>query len=158
MQDIVEKTCICNVSQSVKHIGMSKKAIEKIVFFVLHQLNIVGSISINYIGDVRMRTLNRIYRGKDRTTDVLSFAAQEGDMCIPHDDLGDIFISVKQIERQAKEFRVSYKEESARMLVHGILHLLGYDHVKAVEAKKMFGLQEQFLEDIFNGAVYAKKN
>ena len=142
----VSKQSVCNVYKTVNNIGMSKKAIQHIVFFVLDDLGVTGSVSVNYIGDAKMQTLNKRYRGKNSTTDVLSFAAQEGDdMFFPNDDLGDIFISVKQIERQAKEYGVPYKEEATRMVVHGVLHLLGYDHIKPRDAKKMFGLQEKFV-------------
>jgi probable rRNA maturation factor len=147
---------ICNVYQTVASIGISKKTIQEIVFFVLGELGISGSVSITFVGEMRMRTLNRSYRGKDRVTDVLSFAAQEGDMPLPHTDLGDMFIAPKQIARQAKMYAVPYKEEMARMIVHGVLHLLGYDHERPRDAKKMFALQNAFLEHICNGDVYGK--
>ncbi len=104
-------------------------------------------LSIHLIGDDRMRTLNRLHRGKDSTTDVLSFPLVEyegvdGFVSPVMMEGGDIFISVKQIERQAKEFHISYKEEFMRMLVHGILHVFGYDHITKKQAAEMFPLQE----------------
>ncbi len=108
-----------------------------------------GTISVHVIGDLRMKELNRVHRGKNKTTDVLSFSAKEGKWGgKQEDDLGDIFISAVQIRRQAKVWKVSAAEEFTRMLVHGVLHILGYDHMKKKEAKIMFGKQERYLEAI----------
>ena len=147
----------CNIYQTVAKIGMPKKTIQEIVFFVLSQLGVSGSVSIIFIGDMRMRTLNRVYRGKDHTTDVLSFAAQEGDMPVEHTDLGDICISPNKIKKQAKEYEVPFQEEMARMIVHGVLHLLGYDHERPADAKKMFALQNKYMEHIFHQKIYGKR-
>jgi len=90
--------------------------------------------------------MNFQYRGKDRTTDVLSFGLYEGESSRAQgNELGDIFICVPQIIRQARRFSVSTKEEFIRMLVHGILHLLGYDHETSSDATRMFELQEKLL-------------
>lgn len=153
-QDRVQSSC--NIYQTVSKIGISKQTVRHVVFFVLDALHIQGSVSVSFIGDRRMRTLNRHYRGKDATTDVLSFAAQEGDMPYMHDDLGDMFISPEKIRRQAKEYGVSFKEEMVRMIVHGVLHLLGYDHIQSEDAKKMFALQDAYIKQILNGRVYDK--
>ena len=94
-----------------------------------------------------MRTLNRVYRKKDYTTDVISFAITETAFPGVHNaqDLGDIFIATHQINRQARKNGISYKEELIRMLVHGILHLAGYDHIKKKDAKIMLPLQEKLV-------------
>lgn len=136
----------CTVYHTVAQVGMSKKNITQTVTFVLAQLGeLEAEVSVHCIGDARMRTLNRQYRGKDKTTDVLSFSTQDTAVVQLGHDRGDIFISVPQIRRQAKEYGVPYREEFTRMLIHGILHLFGYDHVKKNEAKKMFDLQERFV-------------
>lgn len=83
-----------------------------------------SELSVVLTGDAEIRVLNREYRGKDKPTDVLSFPM--GDEYL----LGDIVISVERARSQAAEFGVTYDEELARLLVHGLLHLLGYDHVK----------------------------
>jgi probable rRNA maturation factor len=91
-------------------------------------------VSILFCGDRRMRTLNRRYRRKDRPTDVLSFPSNDG-------LLGDIVISVPYAARQAKRRGESTAREIDRLLLHGFLHLLGYDHetdegeMDALEAK-----------------------
>jgi rRNA maturation RNase YbeY len=119
-----------------------------------------------FVGDQRMRGLNRRYRGKDRTTDVLGFAMREAFM--PHgstnspsrvqsrdasrltpDMLGDVVISVPTAWRQAKEAGRSLDEELAWLLVHGILHLCGYDHERSEkEARRMHRRERMILQSI----------
>jgi probable rRNA maturation factor len=82
-------------------------------------------VSVLFCGDRRMRSLNRRYRGKDRATDVLSFPAGPGGEA---GLLGDIVISVPYARRQARRESVSSGGEMDRLLLHGFLHLLGYDH------------------------------
>jgi len=134
----------CLVYKTIKKSPVSQKYINNIVDSVLKKCQ-VGEVdfSVHLIGDKKMKRLNRQHRGQDKTTDVLSFAMEEGK------DLGDIFISIPQIERQARQFGVSTKEEFTRILIHGILHLLGYDHKKSADAKKMFAMQELLLKKIY---------
>ena len=139
----------CSIYQTVKHVGVQKKQIKNTVFFVLRkQKKQKSEVSVHLVGDKRMHTLNRAFRGKDKTTDVLSFATQEGVHMFDTGDLGDIFLSIPQIKRQARRFGVLYKEELFRMLIHGVLHILGYDHKTKSEASEMFGLQEKYLVEI----------
>jgi probable rRNA maturation factor len=86
-----------------------------------------------------MRTLNRRYRGKDETTDVLSFSLREGRFAsIQPDMLGDIVISIPVAARQARKEGHSIAREIDRLLVHGLAHLLGYDHERGPrEARRM---------------------
>lgn len=100
-----------------------------------------------------MRGLNRRYRGKDRTTDVLAFAMREA--ITPHASrltprpLGDVVISIPTAWRQAKEARRSLDEELACLLVHGILHLCGYDHERGEkEARRMHRRERMILRSI----------
>ena len=84
-------------------------------------------------GDVAVRDLNRRYRGEDAPTDVLSFALREDaeEFVLPPDAslrLGDVVVSLPAARRQAKEAGHSLERELALLLVHGLLHLLGYDH------------------------------
>ncbi len=81
-----------------------------------------GEVSVLFCGDVRMRRLNRDYRGKDRSTDVLAFPAEPGPL------LGDIVVSVPYAARRARRRGEPRSREIDRLLVHGFLHLLGYDH------------------------------
>ena len=134
----------CNVYKTVKTISLSQKTVELVVFSVLTYCKKQGVVSVHFIGDQKMQRLNSMYRGKDNTTDVLSFSTQEGEK-FPgeQDDLGDIFISVPQIHKQAKAYTVTYRSEIIRMMIHGTLHLLGYDHIKKKEAEEMFRIQEE---------------
>jgi len=105
-------------------------------------------------GQHKIRELNKTYRGIDRPTDVLSFPMQEGedtDFTSPPDGivyLGDVVISYPQAQQQAKERRHSVKKEMAVLTIHGILHLLGYDHTDDGEAQRMETRERQILQDI----------
>jgi probable rRNA maturation factor len=95
-------------------------------------------VSVVLVGDAAMRTLNRTYRGKDRTTDVLSFPLDAA----PRDAsgprlLGDIIISVDRARRQAASYDATIRREIERLLIHGILHLLGHDHHRHDERARM---------------------
>ena len=98
------------------------------------------SLSIQFVSERKIKKLNRKYRGVDKVTDVLSFG-------LDGDDLGDIFICCQRIKKQAKIFQVTAKEETARMLTHGVLHLLGFEHRKKIEGREMFLLQEKLLKE-----------
>jgi probable rRNA maturation factor len=92
-----------------------------------------AELSVLLVSDQRMRALNRRYRNKDRATDVLAFPLREGRFSRFRGALlGDVVISMQTAKRQAKEFGHSLCDEIARLLVHGILHLLGYDHERNV--------------------------
>jgi probable rRNA maturation factor len=80
----------------------------------------MGEVSLALVSDARMRALNRKYRGRDKTTDVLSFSADGV--------LGDIVIATGVARRQAREAGHSYQAELRVLALHGLLHLLGYDH------------------------------
>ena len=148
--NIQKKQSECLVFSTVQKTPFAKKQIAHMASFVLQKLNVKGSLSVHCIGDTRMHTLNYHYRGKDRTTDVLSFAAEEGEKFsfVGDRELGDIFISVPQIRRQARGLHISEQEEFCRMLVHGILHILGHDHDRPSRAARMFGIQEDLLSII----------
>ena len=107
-----------------------------------------SSISVLLVGDKRMRQLNLAYRGIDRTTDVLSFSQLEGiSMNRGNADLGDIVISPAQAARQAADRGVSFDQELALLLVHGLLHLIGYDHEKnRYQAGKMKEKEKELLD------------
>ena len=89
-----------------------------------------SELSLELVGDRRMRRLNRMYRKNDRTTDVLAFPMRESHNPCPM-LLGDVVISVPTARRQAKESGRSLGDELAALLVHGVLHLCGYDHERS---------------------------
>ena len=97
-----------------------------------------AELSVVLVADREMRALNRRYRGRDRATDVLSFAQREGPGGAPDGLLGDVVISVDTARRQAAARGDSLGRESERLLIHGVLHLVGYDHERsAAEARRM---------------------
>jgi probable rRNA maturation factor len=97
-------------------------------------------LSVVLVDDAEMQRLNATYRGKDRTTDVLAFSQREGaEAALDPSLLGDVVISIPVADRQARERGTDLERELAELLVHGILHLLGYDHERSpAEARKMF--------------------
>ncbi|MFD2672375.1 rRNA maturation RNase YbeY [Marinicrinis sediminis] len=114
-----------------------------------------GEVALTFVDDERIHELNNEYRGIDRPTDVLSFAMMEqldGELEIifeeeaPSDMLGDIIISVPRAQAQSEEYGHSFERELGFLFVHGVLHLLGYDHESEEEEKAMFARQEQILE------------
>lgn len=109
-----------------------------------------ANFSIIFIDDEKMHELNKTYRNIDRTTDVLSFALEDNQKIkLPIRELGDIFISIPKMEEQAKEYGHSTKRELSFLTVHGLLHLLGYDHTISEEQEKLqFGLQDKILNDL----------
>lgn len=86
------------------------------------------SFAIAFVSDRRMTELNKLFRDKDSTTDVLSFPREPDEFDPDKDNLGDIVISVEQAERQAKENGLTLKNEIKQLILHGVLHLCGYDH------------------------------
>ena len=107
-----------------------------------------AELSVLFVGDRAMRSLNRRYRGKDKTTDVLSFSLREGAFSHiqPH-ILGDIVIAVPAAARQAAEAGHAVGREIEVLLVHGLLHLLGYDHERSGdEARRMKRRELQLLK------------
>jgi rRNA maturation RNase YbeY len=104
-------------------------------------------LAISLVGDVEIHDLNRRYRRKDRPTDVLAFAMREGETGPDQSDLlGDVVISLETAVRQAKQRRRQLAAEVRVLLVHGVLHLLGYDHEKsAAEARRMRSTERRLL-------------
>lgn len=109
-----------------------------------------ANLSVIFIDDDKMQELNREYRGFDKTTDVLSFAYEDNETIKGEvRELGDIFISIPKMRAQAKDYNHSEKRELSFLTVHGLLHLLGYDHTIDEEHEKIqFGLQEKILNEL----------
>jgi len=96
-----------------------------------------SDLSIALVGQGRMRTLNKKYRGKNRVTDVLAFPSQ---------GLAEIIICLREVKKNAKRFNSTFEKELATCLIHGILHLLGYNYEKGVkEAEKIKKKEEHYL-------------
>ncbi len=84
--------------------------------------------SIAFVSDRRMSELNKFFRGKDSTTDVLSFPNEPDEFDRDEKNLGDIVISAEQAQRQAEENGLTVDDEIKQLILHGLLHLCGYDH------------------------------
>lgn len=103
--------------------------------------------SLRFVGESAMQKLNRESMGKNCSTDVLSFPA--GEIPVGRSEpveMGDIVICPTYARREAKRRGIPPREELLRLLVHGTLHLAGYDHATARQEEQMFGLQEDILE------------
>lgn len=125
--------------------------LNEVIKHTLEVENVSNAVfSIIFIDDEKMHELNKEYRGIDRTTDVLSFALEDNQRIeLPIRELGDIFISIPKMKAQAEEYGHSEKRELSFLVVHGLLHLLGYDHTRSEEDEKIhFGKQEQILNDL----------
>lgn len=108
--------------------------------------------SVIFVTPDAIHEINRDYRQIDRPTDVISFALQDSEesyeMMEGENELGDIFINVNAIVDQAKEYGHSLRREVCFLFTHGLLHLLGYDHMCESDEKVMFDLQDVILNDI----------
>lgn len=118
------------------HQRLNQAVIEKAVQTTLSYCRKKGDVSVVIIGHTRMRRLNLTYRGFDKTTDVLSFAEQESSTP-DRNFLGELFIDYEVIKKQARKFSPSIRYELAFIVIHGTLHLLGYDDVTDKGSKQM---------------------
>lgn len=110
-------------------------------------------LSVTFVRSQTIHKINRDYRGIDRPTDVISFAIRDNEEdFIPEEekDLGDIFININYCKKQAKEYEHSYTREMCFLFTHGMLHCLGYDHMKPEDEKVMFALQDKILDPIIS--------
>ena len=117
--------------------------------YVVHKLDLSKcEFSIIIVDNKKIHEINKEYRNVDRETDVISFA-MEDNMDVKYDDfrlLGDIYISIDKVYSQAKEYWHSNLREICFLATHGILHLLGYDHMEPDDEKEMFDLQNKLLD------------
>jgi len=124
---------------SKKSISNIKKNVKEILEYLC--LSDKTEICITFVDDKTMRKLNGDYRNIDKTTDVLSFA-QDGDL------LGDIVISVPTARRNADRYKTTPRSEIKRLLIHGVLHLLGYNHKKKKEREIMREKEIEIYENV----------
>ncbi|MGL5355514.1 MAG: rRNA maturation RNase YbeY [Cetobacterium sp.] len=104
-------------------------------------------ISVALVGNEDIQRINRDFRDKDQPTDVISFAYHETEdyMIGPYDTLGDIIISLDRVKEQCEEYNHSFRREFFYVLTHGMLHLLGYDHIEEDDKKEMREREEEIL-------------
>lgn len=114
-------------------------------------------LSINFVDEDESQTINKEYRDKNRPTDVISFAIEDGEDQLDlasfaaepdfQEDIGDLFMCLSVIKRHSQEYDTGFDREFGYTIVHGFLHLNGYDHIEPDEAKKMFAVQGKVLEE-----------
>ena len=124
------------------------ETIEKLVNYALECEKVKNAeCNIILVDNQRIHEINKEYRNIDRPTDVISFALEDVDDFTYRDFrlLGDIYISLPKAKEQAEIYGHSFLRELSFLAVHGILHLLGYDHIKKEEEKIMFQRQEEIL-------------
>ena len=136
---------INNSNQKLKE----KKLLNDYIKYLVKKLELEKcEFNVIIINNEEIRKINREYRNIDRETDVISFALEDN-LDIKYDGfrlLGDIYISLDKAYSQANEYGHSRERELCFLVTHGILHLLGYDHMEPEDEKEMFTLQESLLE------------
>ena len=115
---------------------------DKIITDVSNYFQINKSVSLILVDEESIQNINKEYRGLDRATDVISFEEDEEDY------LGDIFICIDKVYEQALSYQHSNEREFAFLLIHGLLHLQGYDHNNPEEEKAMFNKQDEILNEL----------
>ncbi len=131
--------------------------LKKVLRAIEKRLKLRGThtLSIAFVDHATMRRLNRTYRNKDKVTDILSFITApplrerggRGELRRNSCDLGELILAWPYVKNQAHDLGKSLNEEIAFLLVHGVLHLRGYDHEKKSDAARMFPLQEKIYAD-----------
>lgn len=124
--------------------GIDLESVKKVAEKFLRTYKINKDISIAFVGDEVVKKLNHQYRKINKTTDILSF---EGD----DNFLGELIINYAQIKRQAKKFNNNIKQELIFILVHGLLHLAGYEDKTEKGRLEMEKLGQEFLDSLFQG-------
>lgn len=133
---------LLDVPDKWRHYRKWINPIQQETFNILNSDKSLNSFSVILIDSLQMKSINKEYRQIDRATDVLSFVDDEDDY------LGDIFVNVDFVEKQAQEYGHSKKREFCFLVTHGLLHLLGYDHQDETQEKEMFEYQERILKNI----------
>lgn len=126
------------------------KELKKLIKFALKHEDLKNvEFNVIFVDNARIKELNKQYRNIDKPTDVISFALEDYKM----DNygkirlLGDIYISIEKAKEQSIEYGHSYLRELSFLMIHGFLHLLGYDHMKEEDEKIMFEKQEMILNE-----------
>ena len=125
----------------------------KIIETACHLLKIDYDLelSVIFVDDKKIHEINKDYRNIDRSTDVISFALEDNEQYylegMPR-ELGDIFISIDHARLQAQEYGHSFYREMCFLFTHGLLHLLGFDHMKEEDEQEMFAMQDCILQEL----------
>lgn len=141
-----------NVYGSLKDLDfLPRGVIQKITRTVvkLEHLKSNHIVSFIFVNDEEIHKINKEYRNIDRPTDVISFATIDGNPSRELSyELGDIYISLDRLKAQAVEYQHTLMREFAFLVTHGLLHLLGYDHIRKEDEIIMFSKQDEVLEQL----------
>jgi probable rRNA maturation factor len=141
------------VSGTVSAKGIDRRVLARKARIVLDAIGLGGSeLSLRLVRDPEIRALNRDYRGRDRATDVLSFSLREGEFGDVTEAIGDVVISLDTAARQAEEHGFTVGEEVERLLVHGILHLAGFDHEISPREERRMKRKERAVRELLRRA------
>lgn len=121
----------------------------------LRQRTAPSELTIRIVDEAEARELNHTWRGRDYATNVLSFPAEIPDGLLDIPLLGDLVICAQVVEREAAEQGKSAEAHWAHLVIHGCLHLLGYDHIEDAEAEEMEALERQLLAELGHPDPYA---
>lgn len=127
------------------------KNLKNVIEYALkHEFVDSAIMNVIIIDNERIHKINKEYRGIDRPTDVISFALEDDKTFVNTDFrvLGDIYISIDKVHEQATSYGHSFWRELSFLTIHGVLHLLGYDHMEKSDEKIMFGKQEEILNEL----------
>ncbi len=141
MFDIINET-----NEDIKYLKDIEKVLTKMTDdFDLHD----SAFNVIIIDNEQIKQINKQYRNIDKPTDVISFALEDfQDIKTPIKMLGDIYISIDKAKEQAIEYNHSLQRELAFLTTHGMLHLLGYDHMNEEDEKEMFENQNKILKEL----------
>lgn len=134
---------VVDVTSAAGHLSMSKASIRKIVGFVCGKEKVKkAEFSFVTVNDVMIRSINKKFLKHDYVTDVITFPLEKEAF------VAEIYINTQQLKRQAIENRVTMKNEMIRLIVHGILHTLGYDDRTVATKKEMDAVQERYVTEL----------
>ncbi|KRM12087.1 rRNA maturation RNase YbeY [Paucilactobacillus suebicus] len=147
--------------QTTQHVDEKQlDLVEKVLQYAGEYLKLRDDteMSVTFVNNDKIQELNKEYRDVDRATDVISFAIEDADDDFPivmdeemadeiPENIGDIFVSIDKVAEQAKFLGHSNDRELGFLVVHGFLHLNGYDHQNPEDEKEMFTLQRKILDD-----------
>ena len=136
-------------NETEEKLDFELETLERVLKTGLQRLSILEcEFNVIVVHNAYIHELNKTYRGKDADTDVISFALEDDKTFNPETRvLGDIYISIDKVYEQARMYSHSNLRELCFLAVHGMLHLLGYDHMKEEDEKIMFDLQEEILKE-----------
>lgn len=127
----------------------TKEIIQRAAYAAMEHENVCASVNIELVDEPEIQRINRTFRNIDRVTDVLSFPAWDGsEFDLTDGFLGDIAICYPKAVAQAQEYGHSVEREVAFLTVHGMLHIMGYDHMEAEDERIMLSLQKKILDKI----------